>query len=163
MSDHATQSVLGIFTGIFTYCLLVLRSIRGGEEDRFVPSLSVAFSVVLAIGGIGTLIYFIHHIAASIQASPILAAVTKETLEAVDRLFPEKPEPEPTGYNTNSSPLPLPPGKWQTVLATRSGYLQDVNDQELMRLAREHKTIVRMDRGIGSFVVEPPPPRLGRA
>ena len=157
MSDHATQSVLGIFTGIFTYCLLVLRSIRGGDEDGFVPSLSVAFSVVLAIGGIGTLIYFIHHIAASIQASSILAAVTKETLEAVDRLFPEKPEPEPKARETNASPLPLPPGNWQVVLATRNGYLQGVNDKALLHLAREHKTIVRIDRVIGGFVVENTP------
>lgn len=29
MSDHPTQVVLGIFTGIFTYSLIVLRAIRG--------------------------------------------------------------------------------------------------------------------------------------
>ena len=78
MSDRVTQIVLGIFAGIFSYCLIVLRTIRGGDEGGFVPSLSVAFSVVLAIGGIGTLIFFIHHIASSIQASSIIASVAKE-------------------------------------------------------------------------------------
>jgi uncharacterized membrane protein len=82
MSDRVTQVVLGMFAGIFTYCLIVLRTIRGGDEGGFVPSLSVAFSVVLAIGGIGTLIFFIHHIASSIQASSIIASVAKETLVA---------------------------------------------------------------------------------
>jgi uncharacterized membrane protein len=108
MSDHVTQVVLGIFAGIFTYCLIVLRTIRGGDEGGFVPSLSVAFSVVLAIGGVGTLISFIHHIASSIQASSIIAAVTKETLEAVDRLFPEKLGREPMDDEADPSLLPLP-------------------------------------------------------
>ena len=63
MRDRATQVVLGIFAGIFTYCLIVLRTIRGGSEGGFVPSLAVSFGVVLAIGGISVLIFFIHHIA----------------------------------------------------------------------------------------------------
>src|SRR5664279_5462168 len=56
MRDHVTQVVLGIFSGIFTYCLIVLRTIRGADEGGFVPSMSVSFAVVLAIGGIGALI-----------------------------------------------------------------------------------------------------------
>ena len=63
MRDRVTQVVLGIFTGIFTYCLVVLRTIRGGEGSGFIPNLAVAFGVVLAIGGISVLIFFIHHIA----------------------------------------------------------------------------------------------------
>jgi uncharacterized membrane protein len=149
--------VLGIFAGIFTYCLIVLRTIRGGDEGAFVPSLSVAFSVVLAIGGIGTLIFFIHHIASSIQASSIIASVAKETLVAVDRLFPEKLGREPMDDEADPALLPLPTRNWQAVMATRNGYLQSVDNAALLRLAREHKTIVRMDRGIGEFVVQNTP------
>jgi uncharacterized membrane protein len=154
MSDHATQVVLGIFAGIFTYCLIVLRTIRGGDDDGFVPSLSVALSVVLAIGGVGTLIFFIHHIASSIQASSIIASVTKETLAAVDRLFTEKLEPAPMVDEAGPSRLPLPERNWQAVMAMRNGYLQGVDDAALLRLAQEHKTIVRMDRAIGDFVAQ---------
>jgi uncharacterized membrane protein len=157
MSDRVTQVVLGIFAGIFTYCLIVLRTIRGGDEGGFVPSLSVAFSVVLAIGGIGTLIFFIHHIASSIQASSIISSVTKETLEAVDRLFPETLGREPMADEADPSLFPLPTRNWQAVMARRNGYLQSVDNAALLRLAREHKTIVRMDRGIGEFVVQNTP------
>ncbi|MHB1307655.1 MAG: DUF2254 domain-containing protein [Limisphaerales bacterium] len=157
MSDRVTQVVLGIFAGIFTYCLIVLRTIRGDDEGGFVPSLSVAFSVALAIGGIGTLIFFIHHIASSIQASSIIASVTKETLEAVDRLFPEKLGQEPMDNEVDPSRLPLPTRTWQAVMAKRDGYLQSVDTAALLRLAREHKTIVRMDRGMGEFLVRDTP------
>ena len=157
MRDRVTQVVLGIFAGIFTYCLIVLRTIRGGDESEFVPSLSVVFSVVLAIGGIGTLTLFIHHIASSIQASSIIASVAKETLEAVDRLFPQELGAEPTDDEADPSLLPLPGRNWQAVMARRNGYLQSVDNAALLRLAREQKTIVRMDRGIGEFVVQNTP------
>ena len=85
MRDRVTQVVLGIFAGIFTYCLIVLRTIRSGDESAFIPSLAVSFGVVLAIGGIGALIFFIHHIASSIQASNIIASVAHETIVAADR------------------------------------------------------------------------------
>lgn len=153
MSDRVTQVVLGIFSGIFTYCIIVLRSVRGGDEGGFVPSLSVTFSVVLAIGGIATLIFFIHHIASSIQASSIIASVAKETLGAVDRLFPENSGRALMDDELDPSLLSMPSRRWQTLMASRNGYLQGVDDEALLRVAREHKTIVRMERGIGEFVV----------
>jgi uncharacterized membrane protein len=105
MRDRVTQVVLEIFAGIFTYCLIVLRTIRGGDDIAFVPSLSVAVSVVLAIGGIGALIFFIHHIAASIQASSIIASVAAETLVAVDRLVPGKLGHGPEDHDADPSTL----------------------------------------------------------
>jgi uncharacterized membrane protein len=149
--------VLGIFAGIFTYCLIVLRTIRGGDEGGFVPSLSVAFSVVLAIGGIGTLIFFIHHIASSIQASSIIASVAQETMAAMDRLFPAKLGQEPMDDEGDPSLLPSPKRDWQAIMAGRNGYLQSVDNAALLRLARDHKTLVRMERGIGDFVVQNTP------
>jgi len=154
MRDRVTQVVLGIFTGIFTYCLIVLRTIRGGDESGFIPNLAVSFGVVLAIGGISVLIFFIHHIASSIQASNIIASVAVETMEAIDRLFPEKLGHGPVGGDEDQSPLPLSERSWQAVSARGNGYIQSVDNATLMRLAREHQTIVRMERGIGEFVVQ---------
>ena len=43
MRDRANQFVLGVFVGIFAYCLIVLRTIRGqdGAAEIFVPLLAV--------------------------------------------------------------------------------------------------------------------------
>ena len=157
MSDRVTQVVLGIFAGIYTYCLIVLRTIRGGDEGEFVPSLAVSVAVVLAIVGIGVLILFIHHIASSIQASSIIASVTDETMVAVDRLFPEKLGQGPADDDEHQERPPLPDRHWQPVPANRNGYIQSVNNATLLRLARQHKAIVRMERGIGDFVVHNTP------
>jgi uncharacterized membrane protein len=153
MRSRVTQSVLGIFAGIFTYCLIVLRTIRGGDEGVFVPSLAVFFGFVLALGGVGTLMFFIHHIASSIQASSIIASVAQETIDAVDRLFPEKLGQGPCEDNDDHT-LRLPAEQyWWTVPARQSGHIQNVDNASLLRLARDRKTIVRMERGIGQFVV----------
>ena len=154
MSDRVTQVVLGVFAGIFAYCLIVLRTIRSGDEGGFVPSLAVFFAMVLAMGGIGVLIFFIHHIASSIQASSIIASVAEETITAIDRLFPEKLGHEPTDSHENQTRLPLTERNWQAVPARRNGYIQSVDNAALLSLAREHKTIVRMELGIGDFVVQ---------
>jgi uncharacterized membrane protein len=153
MRSRVTQSVLGIFAGIFTYCLIVLRTIRGGDEGVFVPSLAVFFGFVLALGGVGTLMFFIHHIASSIQASSIIASVAQETIDSVDRLFPEKLGQGPCEDNDDHT-LRLPAEQyWRTVPARQSGHIQNVDNASLLRLARDRKTIVRMERGIGQFVV----------
>ena len=154
MSDRVTQVVLGVFAGIFTYCLIVLRTIRSGEDGAFVPSLAVSFSVVLAMGGIGILIFFIHHIAASIQAANIIAAVAAETMLAVDRLFPEKlGDGRVNDDEAYPTPPPLPEQAWKAVTAKGNGYIQNLDNAALLRLACENKTIVRMERAIGEFVV----------
>jgi uncharacterized membrane protein len=154
MSDRITQIVLGILAGIFTYCLMVLRTIRGGDFGGFVPSLAVFFGVVLAICGIAALIFFINHIASSIQASSIIASVADETLAAVDRLFPDKLEQEPVDGDEEQALLQHTERTWQSVHAHSNGYIQSVNNETLMFLARKYKTIVRMECGIGDFVIK---------
>jgi len=154
MSSRLTQAVLGIFSGIFTYCLIVLRTIRGGDEGAFVPNLAVFFGFVLAVGGVGVLIFFIHHVASSIQASSIIASVADETIHAIDRLFPEHLVHGPGDTKNDLTPGPMIERKWWVVPAGESGYIQSVDNAALLRLARDRKTVVRMDNGIGEFVVQ---------
>ena len=154
MRSRVTQGVLGIFAGIFTYCLIVLRTIRGGVEGTFVPSLAVFFGFVLALGGVGALMFFIHHIASSIQASSIIASVAQDTIAAIDRLFPESLGQGPGEDEDEQTLRPMAERKWHAVPAKESGYIQSVNNTALLGLARDRKTIVWMEHGIGEFVVQ---------
>lgn len=155
MRDRVTQRVLGTFTGIFAYCLIVLRTIRGGDEGPFVPRLSVTLAVVLALVGVGALILFIHHVATLIQASTIIASAAEETMSAIDRLFPETPGEGPDGDEGEEEAMKrVPRQPWQAVASRGTGYILAVDDEGLLRLAREIRTIVRMERRVGEFVVE---------
>jgi len=154
MRDRVTQVVLGIFAGIFTFCLIVLRTIRGGEEGAFIPSLAVSFGGVLVIGGIGALIFFIHHIASSIQASNIIVSVAHETIESIDRQFPGPLGRGPAADEARVASDTRPERKLQTIPVKGIGYIQSVDNTALQRLSRAQATIVRMERGGGEFAVE---------
>ncbi len=155
MRDRANQAVLGAFVGIFVYCLWVLRTISEGEGEgySFVPPTAVLFAVVLALVGIACLIFFIHHIAQAIQAENIILAATGETLSAVERLFPED-----MGEGADEEvdiPAMLPEGAdWRPVPAGATGYLQRVDEDGLLAFARDHGVVVRVEFGVGDFVVE---------
>lgn len=176
MRDRANQAVLGAFVGIFVYCLWVLRTISEGSDESysFVPPMAILMAVVLALVGIACLIFFIHHIARTIQAEHIILAATNETLSAVERLFPEAMGEGP-GTGEGASELPGMPGEdadWRSIPARSTGYLQSVDEQGLMDFAHDRGVVVRVEFCVGEFVVEgaalasltaPPPPASAAA
>lgn len=147
MRDRANQIVLGIFIGVYLYCLLVLRTTSGGGGG-FVPALAVLGAVGLAIFASGAFIFFIHHISSSIQASEIVAAITRETLGTIDILFPDEVSDEAC----KAMPPKIPTGPWHPVPALRMGYVQSVDQKALLEFARDHDTVVRMECGVGDFI-----------
>lgn len=157
MRDRANQFVLGIFVAIFTYSLIVLRTIRSSDDEAgggFVPLLAVTFGMLLALLSIGCLIYFIHHIAASIQASTILQAITRETVAAVEVLFPEDLGDEGEDGAAAAEERHV---DWHPISAHANGYLQNIASAALMQWADEHETLLRLARGPGEFVHEGAP------
>ena len=147
MRDRATQLVLGVFVGVYIYCLLVLRTLSGGNGE-FVPPLSVLGGLVLAIVAVGFFIFFIHHISSSIQASEIAAAITRETLKIVDHFFPE----QCTAKEDEIVPAVVAQHDWHPVPARAMGYIQTVDIESLSALAKRHGVIIRMECGVGDFV-----------
>ncbi|WPL13566.1 hypothetical protein Thiosp_03373 [Thiorhodovibrio litoralis] len=132
MRDRVDQWVLGVFLGIFAYCLVVLRTIRGGDEGVFVPTLAVLVALILAFFGIAVLIHFIHHIATSIQASSIVSTATEETHEAVEHLFPDAlgaDDDENADGDPASALATLP---WLAVAASKSGYVESLDADVLL-------------------------------
>ncbi len=157
MRDRVNQVVLGVFVGIFAYCLVVLRTIRGGDEGEFVPPLAVLAGLILAFVGIAFLIYFIHHISMSIQASNIISAAAQETIAAVDHLFPEVLGEDADEDAHGASLTALALQAWSPVPARETGYIESIDEDALLAVARQRGTILRMERGVGEFVVQGSP------
>lgn len=156
MRDKGNQVVLGTFIATFVYCLLVLRTVRGDNNtEEFVPSLAISGGVALAVLSLGVLIYFIHHAATSLQVNHLITAVSRDLLDAIERLFPQK-----LGYGTPDPPRqhdPALPQRFQhqahPVHATQSGYLQAIDNDGLMQLATTHDLRFHVYYHPGHFVV----------
>ncbi|RSK44816.1 DUF2254 domain-containing protein [Hymenobacter perfusus] len=153
MRDRTNQVVMGFFVSIFVYCLAVLRTIRGGDEGGFVPSLAVAFGLLLALVSIGMLIFFIHHIASSIQAANIVAGVADETVKLLDKVFPTRLGDDATPAE-RADLAAGPELHWQPLPAPTTGYVQGIDRAALLTFAQQAGVIVRMEHAIGSFVQE---------
>jgi uncharacterized membrane protein len=153
MRDRTNQVVLGVFVGIFAYCLVVLRTIHDNDDVMFLPTFSILLGMGLGFVGIGFLVFFIHHISTSIQASQILTAVRRETTEAIDRLFPEQLAAVDDPGEADAYPGP-PDVTWQPVTATVSGYLQRVDISALATIACERDSVVHLRPQVGDFVIE---------
>ena len=154
MSSRVNQLVLGSFVSIFVYCLLVLRTIRDGDEGGFIPPLAVTGGLVLAVLSIGVLVFFIHHIASIMQAGYIIGGVAEETEAAIGRLFPQElgaaaSEPAQQALFDKADEL-----TWVPVPAAATGYVQTVDEEGLLALAHRLGGVVRMERGVGSFVAQ---------
>lgn len=157
MRDRGNQLVLGTVTSTYLFCLLVLRTVSDEPESQFVPHLSILVAVLLAIFCVGVLIYFIHHVAESIQVSNVIAAVSRDLTDEIHRRFPdnisEAVKERETGYALE---VLLPEGFNQQVRAVParlSGYLQAVDHSGLLELARERNLVIRICHRAGHFIV----------
>ena len=157
MRDRANQAVLGVFLGIFAYCIVVLRTFSAaGRGEEFVPSIAVLVGAALSLVGMGFLIFFIHHTAAAVQASEIIASITEEATAAIDKLFPEELGAE-EGRSREVEGDGVPDDGWRPVPSSETGYVQTIDVETLASFARERGVSVRVERGVGEFAAEGKP------
>jgi len=155
--DRGTQLTLGTFVATFVYATLVLISIGPGSgTGTFVPHLSIGVSVGLVTLSMFVLIFFIHHIATSIQLPYVIASIARDLSGAIDLASGGSDvgiESGPsvaellTRMQEGGGPVPAP----------TSGYLQFVRHGTLVRLATEKGAVIRLHRRPGQFVVSGQP------
>ncbi|MBN25628.1 MAG: hypothetical protein CL578_11345 [Alteromonadaceae bacterium] len=158
MMDTGTQCVLGFFLSTFIYCLLIIQATKSFEQQSFVPGFSILTSVLLAILGVGVLIYFIHHVARAIQADNVIDNVYCELNEIIERLFPKDDE-QHTAQSDTDVDLQTPnfsqvyPNQ-QEIHSLNSGYVQTLDLAQLQSLAKETDMAFHMYVMPGDFVVK---------
>ncbi len=157
--DFGTQLTLGIFVASFVYAVLALGSITNGSHGIFVPHVGVTVAEALMFVDIAVLIYFIHHIAVTIQLPEVIARIAGDLGRAIDESFPESL----VDVETDRKVLTHGPSVAQVtkfldeegliVPASRSGYLQFVGYGQLMAIAESTDTVIRLAHRPGHFVV----------
>jgi uncharacterized membrane protein len=154
MRDRGTQVVLSIFVGAFAYSTAGLHTvgIQRPAGEAFVPRLAVSGSLALTLASVGVLIYFIHHLAHSIQIDTIMSQIEREARRIIDDLYPDQ-----SRYLEPEERCPDPPASAVVVPASRSGYLQAVQPESLIRAASSYALVVRLARQVGDHVVEGTP------
>ncbi len=152
--DRGTQITLGTFVATFVYATLVLVSIPGaaGDGRQFVPHLSITVAVALVAVSMGVLIYFIHHIATTIQLPQVIASIAGDLSKAIDAESRDS-----GGFEAGPSVAELLARMSEgggTVPAPSSGYLQFIRHETLVGLATEKGAVIRLLYRPGHFLVQ---------
>lgn len=159
MRDRANQITLGTFISTFLYCLLVLRTIVSEGNDSayttFVPHLAILIAILFALASVVVLIYFIHHVPDSINVSNIIARVGQDLLKRIEDLFPEMIDKNPTEANEHKDKFPKNFfDNSKAVVSTQNGYIQVLNEDDLMEIASKNDLILRIEYRPGDFATK---------
>ena len=154
--DRGTQVTLGTFVATFVYAVLALGSISHGSRGDFVPHLSITIALGLLLAASGVLIYFIHHIAKTIQLPQVIASIAGDLSVAIDA------EVASSNGVVGAAETGPSVAELQTRLeedgaaipAAKSGYLQFVSYGDLIDIATRSDGVIRLLYRPGHFVVE---------
>ncbi|MCJ2187982.1 DUF2254 domain-containing protein [Novosphingobium beihaiensis] len=152
MEDRGNQLSLAMFIGTFVYSITVLRAVRTGDETPgaaaavhgvFVPQLSLLVAYALMIASVGVLVYFLHHIPASIRINTVLENIGTRLLHEITHRFPEMGETDPPVRTVAR-------GGW--ISSHHTGYVRLIELGALAEAARKHKVTVGLAVRPGDFV-----------
>jgi uncharacterized membrane protein len=154
--DLGNQVTLGVFVATFVYSVLALGSITGLPGGDFVPHLTITVAEAMLLVDLAVLIYFIHHIAKSIQLPEVIASIAGDLDRAIEAEFPQRRNSR-GDIEDELSEVPAEVlanlSRGAEVMATRSGYLQFVGFGELIAIAETLDAVISLEYRPGHFVV----------
>lgn len=144
MRHRTTQAVVAIFVGTFVYAVTILTQIEGGGQ---LPHASLIGAYGLAILAVAALVYFLQHMARSIQAEEVIRGVADTLIETIDAHHPQREAeggPEPPAEGDPAATI---------VCAPEHGYLLLIETHKLAGLAQRHGLTIRVRRRPGEYLV----------
>jgi uncharacterized membrane protein len=152
--DPGTQLALGTFVASFSYATISLVSVGGGPHGDFVPHLSITVTFILTLVDVAVLIFFFNHIAAMIQLPVVIARIAGRLAEEITAL--DRGESYGVGAARGPSREELLEKLEQDgapIRTPRSGYLQVIRHDVLVKIARKANAVVQLPYRPGHFLV----------
>ncbi len=150
--DPFNKRVMGLVVGTFTFCVIVLRSVRAPLEEGgvpIVPNVSVAIAVVLGVVTILAIVAFIDHSAHSMDVSEILERVRVEATEHIQDTWCD---PEPAkAHEPGDVPGP-PDSDLSRIRFSGTGWVQQI-DFDAVLDAIDPGATLRLDTQPGRYAI----------
>jgi len=159
LGDRTTQFVLGMFVATFVYCIAAALSIPPVDVEPESPQLTATLGIYLMLATFATLILLVQHISTMLQAPNIAAAAGAELQSVVRAAYTEdvtsggdgKGELE-TRPNAQDIPQLLAETDSYGVHVSDTGYIQFIDPEMLLTLARDKDLVIRLLHKPGRFV-----------
>lgn len=137
--DRLLKAVLAVMVGTFAYSFVLLR--RVGETES--PNLGLVVVGALVLLGVLLFLLFFSRLLQRLRPVAVAASVTRLGIEAFLDLA------QPTGTTTTAT---VDLADARPVLGTRTGTIQAVSLDGLVRWAHDHSCTLVFRHGVGDFV-----------
>jgi uncharacterized membrane protein len=150
--DPFNKRVMALVVGTFTYCVVVLRSVRSSFDsggDPVIPNVSVAIAGILGIATILAIVAFINHSAHAMDISEILERIRWETTEQIRATW----TPTDPGVESHrvASSSPVEPAT--VIRSHRSGWIQQIDPGAILDRLPDGST-ARVETEAGRYAIE---------
>lgn len=155
MQDKGNQLSLGVFIATFVYAVLVLRVVRGVDEQvgdsvdaaatalpGFTPQLSLLIATALALFAVAVLVYFLHHIPDSIRINTVLRGIGQRLIDDIAERFPEDGHEKEPGTRAAG----------EAIVAQTTGYIKIIDFETLESIAKRTGGVIALKVRTGDFV-----------
>ena len=150
LRDRANQVCLSVIVATFAYSAAGLYTVvaaPGSQPGGSYPQLAVTVAIVLLFASLGALIFFLDHLAHSIQIDRLMTDIERATLTVISH------EPPGLRPGSGSGEAPAPPVWAVTVRAHQHGYVQTVHPERLLPVAEQLGVTVQTIPLTGDHVV----------
>ena len=153
LGDRTTQFVLGMFVGTFVYCLAGALSIPSTAVEPAGPQLTATVGLYLMLATFATLVLLVQHISTMLQAPNIAAAAGAELREVVHAEITDQLTRGGDQSGTGQGALDaLVETEGYPARVTGTGYLQYIDPETMLTLAREKNLVIRLLHKPGHYV-----------
>jgi uncharacterized membrane protein len=151
--DFGTQASLGAFVATFVFSVLALQAVTDPPQS-FVPHLSTSVAVGLVLIDLGVLIYFIDHVASSIQLTSVVSGIAQDFRRTLAQLQADEWQLVHLGADDDDfDALTRSADLGDAIAAQESGFLQAVGYKRLVAIATQSDAVIRLLHRPGHFVV----------
>jgi uncharacterized membrane protein len=157
LGDRTSQFVLGMFAGTFVYCIAAATSIPPVEVQMPMqpegPQVTATVGLFLMMATFASLILLVQHISTMLQAPNIAASAGAQLLDVILAELPDEIRGRDDHRQTGQgAPEPLVETDGYPVGVRDTGYIQYIDPEYLLALAREKNLVIRLPRQPGRFV-----------
>ncbi|RVU84013.1 DUF2254 domain-containing protein [Leucothrix sargassi] len=156
MMDRFNQIVLGVFIGTFMYCVMMLHFTGSMDLENTTPFISMIGLLILVVTSLLMLVFFIHHIAVSIQADSVISDVNGLLQLQLNKLFPDArvDKEHLTERLSTDKQDDIFNDKALAIFANKSGYLQAVDQDSLLSFINDNNLAVKLTVKPGDFLIK---------
>src|SRR6266852_4465096 len=142
--DIGTQASLGAFVATFVYSIVAFQAVTDPPQS-FVPHLSTSVAVGLVLLDLGVLIYFIDHVASSIQLTSVVSGIAQDFRTTLAQLQADEWQLVQLGADHDDfDKLNQLADLGGAIAANASGFLQAIGYERLVAIATESDAVIRL-------------------